>query len=69
MDEAPALRWWGWGDEEHASGLSAPALRLLAERLGPLAGPRPPVALQQVRLDPATLKALTVYVHSLGGGK
>jgi alkyldihydroxyacetonephosphate synthase len=49
------MRWWGWGQAEHAGGLSQHALRLLAEELGALPGPRPPVAREHVRLAPAAL--------------
>src|SRR5436190_1081 len=28
------MRWWGWGDDEHAGVLDAPAQRLLRDELG-----------------------------------
>jgi alkyldihydroxyacetonephosphate synthase len=52
---APAMRWWGWGRAERSGGLGPRALRLLGEELGTLPEPRPPVALEHVRLAPSAL--------------
>jgi len=46
------MRWWGWGDPAHAPALPAHALAFLRETVGVAARPRPPVALERVRLDP-----------------
>ena len=48
-------RWWGWGDPAHVATVEPHALAWLAERLGDLTPPRPPVALEDVRLAPAAL--------------
>lgn len=52
---APQMRWWGWGEEAHPPGLSAQALRFLAETVGVAPHPRPPVALAHVHLAPPAL--------------
>ena len=49
------MRWWGWGDPDHAPGLPAGALEFLDETVGVAAQARPPVALSNVRLAPSTL--------------
>jgi alkyldihydroxyacetonephosphate synthase len=49
------MRWWGWGDPAHPEVLPAHALSFLAETIGPPGGPQPPVALEQVRLEPPLL--------------
>ncbi len=49
------MRWWGWGDPAHPSALGAHALQFLRETVGIAAQPRPPVALEQVRLAPPEL--------------
>src|ERR1700730_1843397 len=46
------MRWWGWGEEDHAPALPAHALGFLAETVGIARNPKPPVALDQVRLPP-----------------
>jgi alkyldihydroxyacetonephosphate synthase len=48
------MRWWGWGDPAHSSALPAHALGFLEEIVG-VTDPRPPVALESVRLAPAGL--------------
>jgi len=53
--EPPAMRWWGWGDPAQRPLLTPSALRFLADTVGVAARPRPPVALGEVRLPPATL--------------
>ena len=53
--DPPRMRWWGWGDPEHPAGLPAEAGAFLAETLGELPPPRPPVALSHVRLAPTAL--------------
>jgi alkyldihydroxyacetonephosphate synthase len=51
------MRWWGWGDPAHARTLGARELRFLADTVGVAERPRPPVALDHVRLAPAGLSA------------
>ncbi len=47
------MRWWGWGDPAHPAVLPAHALGFLRERVGLAPQPRPPVALERVRLTPS----------------
>jgi alkyldihydroxyacetonephosphate synthase len=55
-DDPPAMRWWGWGDPNaHPQGLPAHALDFLRETVGISERPRPPVALERVRLAPPGL--------------
>jgi alkyldihydroxyacetonephosphate synthase len=49
------MRWWGWGDPDHPPALPAHALDFLRETVGTAPRPRPPVALERVRLDPPAL--------------
>ncbi len=49
------MRWWGWGDPAHPPGLPAAALGFLAETVGVASSPRPPVALENVRLPAPSL--------------
>jgi alkyldihydroxyacetonephosphate synthase len=61
------MRWWGWGAEERARGLPPHALEFLRESVGVAAQPRPPVALEDVRLaapgiDPGALESLRAIV-------
>jgi alkyldihydroxyacetonephosphate synthase len=51
------MRWWGWGDPSRPSGLPAHALSFLADTVGVAERPRPPVALERVRLDAPSLSA------------
>jgi alkyldihydroxyacetonephosphate synthase len=51
------MRWWGWGDPARPSGLPAHALRFLADTVGVAERPRPPVALERVRLQAPGLSA------------
>ena len=51
----PAMRWWGWGEAGHPAALPAHALDFLRESVGVAPSPRPPVALDRVRLDPPGL--------------
>jgi alkyldihydroxyacetonephosphate synthase len=53
----PRMRWWGWGDPSRPSGLPAHALSFLADTVGVAERPRPPVALERVRLDAPSLSA------------
>jgi alkyldihydroxyacetonephosphate synthase len=46
------MRWWGWGEEDHAPSLPSHALGFLAETVETAHHPRPPVALSHVRLRP-----------------
>jgi alkyldihydroxyacetonephosphate synthase len=50
------MRWWGWGDPGHGQALSARTLELLRETVGVAQTPRPPVALEAVRLPPTRLR-------------
>ncbi|HTB49856.1 MAG TPA: FAD-binding oxidoreductase, partial [Solirubrobacteraceae bacterium] len=54
---AAEMRWWGWGDPLHPPGLSAHALGFLRETVGLADRPRPPVALDNVRLDAPSIPA------------
>jgi alkyldihydroxyacetonephosphate synthase len=54
------MRWWGWGDPEHPPGLPAHALEFLAETVGVAEQGRPPVALENVRLEPSALSSATL---------
>jgi alkyldihydroxyacetonephosphate synthase len=53
--KAPAMRWWGWGDPARPAALGQGMLGLLRETLGTASLPRPPVALERVRLPPVAL--------------
>ncbi len=55
MSEPPRMRWWGWGDPEHPPALNAHTLELLRESVGVADRPRPPVALEAVRLPESRL--------------
>ena len=48
------MRFWGWGESDHAGGLPEHALEFLRETIG-TSGPHPPVALEQVALEPSRL--------------
>jgi alkyldihydroxyacetonephosphate synthase len=52
--DPPAMRWWGWGDPAHTPALGADALGFLGEIVG-VTEPRPPVALESVRLAASRL--------------
>jgi alkyldihydroxyacetonephosphate synthase len=62
------MRWWGWGDPAHPPVLPAHALAFLRASVGLAERPRPPVALERVRLpaavelDEATLAKLREIV-------
>ncbi len=61
------MRWWGWGDPAHPPGLPAHALDFLRETVGLAERPRPPVALEHVRMpaptiSPSALAALAEIV-------
>ncbi|HEX4114681.1 MAG TPA: FAD-binding oxidoreductase [Solirubrobacteraceae bacterium] len=49
------MRWWGWGAALHPQGLPPHALRFLRETVGIAARPRPPVALEHVKLAPSSI--------------
>ncbi len=49
------MRWWGWGESGHPPALSSHALSYLRASVGLAERPRPPVALQHVRLPPSRL--------------
>ncbi len=57
--DAPAMRWWGWGDPAHKQALPAHAVGFLEEIVG-VTAPRPPVALESVRLAPSRLHERTL---------
>lgn len=52
---AERMRWWGWGDPRHPPGLPPHALGFLRETIGVGSTPRPPVALEHVRIDPSAI--------------
>jgi alkyldihydroxyacetonephosphate synthase len=58
--DAPTMRWWGWGDPAHPSGLPPHALDYLRNTVGIAPRPRPPVSLEQVRIAPAALSESSV---------
>ena len=45
------MRWWGWGEDDHAGSVSDAALTWLEGELGALDAPRGAVALEDVRLQ------------------
>ena len=49
------MRFWGWGEDAHAGGLPPHARAFLEEHVGTASSERPPVALEQVRLEPSAL--------------
>jgi alkyldihydroxyacetonephosphate synthase len=49
------MRWWGWGDPAQPPALPPHALGFLREHVGIAEQPRPPVALERVRLAPASI--------------
>jgi alkyldihydroxyacetonephosphate synthase len=51
------MRWWGWGDPARPPALPAHALEFLRANVGVAERPRPPVALERVRLAPPRLPA------------
>jgi alkyldihydroxyacetonephosphate synthase len=53
------MRWWGWGDPEQPPGLPEHALAFLRETVGVADCPRPPVALEHVRVAPSALSERT----------
>jgi alkyldihydroxyacetonephosphate synthase len=55
MTEPPRMRWWGWGDPQHGPALNQHTLELLRETVGIAREPRPPVALDAVRLPQTRL--------------
>ncbi len=63
------MRWWGWGDPAHPLALPTHALRFLSETVGIAERPRPPVALERVRLAPSGLgtERLARLSEILGG--
>lgn len=68
---AERMRWWGWGEPAAPPALPAHALAYLRRRVGVAAAPRPPVALDAVRLPAlaidgetlAALRAIAGYEH------
>jgi alkyldihydroxyacetonephosphate synthase len=54
------MRWWGWGDPSHPPGLQASALRFLRDTVGVGARPCPPVALENVKIDPQSIPSDTL---------
>ncbi len=49
-ESARRMRWWGWGDPGRGPALNAHTLELLRDTVGVCETPRPPVALDAVRL-------------------
>ncbi|MHB8241823.1 MAG: FAD-binding oxidoreductase [Solirubrobacteraceae bacterium] len=63
----PAMRWWGWGVGS-ASALPPHALGFLRESVGVAEQPRPPVALESVKLSPSSLSdALVSQLRNIVG--
>jgi alkyldihydroxyacetonephosphate synthase len=58
--DAPTMRWWGWGDPAHPPGLPAHALDYLRETVGITPRPRPPVALERVRIASSSLSESSI---------
>ncbi|MGA9876529.1 MAG: FAD-binding oxidoreductase [Solirubrobacteraceae bacterium] len=56
------MRWWGWGDPQRPPGLPPHALSFLHDTVGLGARPRPPVALEHVRLPTPTIPAAALDV-------
>ena len=54
------MRWWGWGDSARHSPLPAHVVSLLRDTVGVSDPPRPPVALERVRLERSTLGEASV---------
>ena len=54
------MRWWGWGDLSRGPGLPGHALRFLHETVGVAARARPPVALEQVRIERSALSQASI---------
>jgi alkyldihydroxyacetonephosphate synthase len=49
------MRWWGWGDPAQPPALPPHALGFLRDSVGIAEQPRPPVALERVRLEPPSI--------------
>jgi alkyldihydroxyacetonephosphate synthase len=54
------MRWWGWGEPQHAPALPSHALKFLHETVGVGAKPCPPVALEHVKIDPQSIPSITL---------
>ncbi len=54
------MRWWGWGDPSRPPGLPRRALEFLRETVGVAARPRPPVALEHVRIEQSAIPETTL---------
>lgn len=59
---ATEMRWWGWGNPQHPPSLPAHALAFLRETVGVASTPRPPVALENVEIDPPSISSDTLGV-------
>ncbi len=69
-DPQRQMRWWGWGESRHAHELPEHALVFLRETIGVAERPRPPVALEQVRLEPTRLtEAVRGELQSICGAE
>jgi alkyldihydroxyacetonephosphate synthase len=67
---AAEMRWWGWGDPQHPVGLPPRAPQFLRETVGPSAKPKPPVALEHVRLDePVLSSAILAQLRQIVGAE
>jgi alkyldihydroxyacetonephosphate synthase len=49
------MRWWGWGEDRHSGSLPEHANRFLKDTIGISDSPVPPVAIEQVSLEPSAL--------------
>jgi alkyldihydroxyacetonephosphate synthase len=54
------MRWWGWGEPQHPPGLPSRTLMFLRDTVGVGAKPRPPVALEHVKIDPQSIPSVTL---------
>ena len=68
--DIPAMRWWGWGDPAHPSGLPPAVRGFLADAVGLAAEPRAPVALSNVRMAaPALTDAALSRLRAVVGAE
>jgi alkyldihydroxyacetonephosphate synthase len=57
---ARRMRWWGWGDPAHSSGLPAHVLGLLRDTVGVASTPTPAPALDNVEIGPSSIPGATL---------
>ena len=56
------MRWWGWGDPARSASLDPGTLAYLREEFAISGRPQPPVALDQVAIEPPAISAATLGV-------